>query len=97
MARKEQGMETPVTGGAREEEVRHSGTVESQGPEEQVRPLNVSGVPEAAKQPETELLYANADKTKLVPAGSEEAAFVIHPDEPGAFKDLVDQHQKGES
>lgn len=35
------------------------------------------------------MLYANADKTKLVPEGDPEARFQVNPNDPGEFADLV--------
>jgi hypothetical protein len=38
----------------------------------------------------TKLLYANADKTKLVPEDSPDARYVVNPNDPGEFADLVE-------
>ena len=40
------------------------------------------------------LLYVNADGTKIVAAGSAEAAFVLNPTEPGRFRELLKKHRE---
>ncbi len=43
------------------------------------------------------MLYANADKTKLVPEGSPEAAYAINPADPGEFGGLLKaEHERQE-